>query len=29
MPVTPVQLENVTLPDYLKGFRVLLLSITA
>jgi hypothetical protein len=26
MPVTPVQLENVTLPDYLKGFRVLLLS---
>ncbi|HQL77556.1 MAG TPA: hypothetical protein PLU91_05100 [Verrucomicrobiota bacterium] len=26
MPVTPVQLENVTLPDYLEGFRVLLLS---
>jgi hypothetical protein len=26
MPVTPVQLENVTLPDYLKGFRVLLLT---
>ncbi len=26
MPVTPVQLENVTLPNYLKGFRVLLLS---
>jgi hypothetical protein len=26
MPITPVQLENVTLPDYLKGFRILLLS---
>jgi hypothetical protein len=26
MPVTPVQLENVTLPNYLKGFRILLLS---
>ncbi len=26
MPVTPVQLENVTLPNYLKGFRLLLLS---
>ena len=26
MPVTPVQLENVTLPDYLKAFRVLLLT---
>ncbi len=26
MPVTPVQLENVTIPDYLKDFRVLLLS---
>ncbi len=26
MPLTPVQLENLTLPDYLKGFRVLLLS---
>lgn len=26
MPVTPVQLENVTLPDYLKDYRVLLLS---
>ncbi len=26
MPVTPVQLENVTIPDYLKGFRVLLLT---
>jgi len=26
MPITPVQLENVTLPDYLKGFRVLLLT---
>jgi hypothetical protein len=26
MPVTPVQLENVTLPNYLNGFRVLLLS---
>ena len=26
MPVTPVQLENVTIPDYLKNFRVLLLS---
>ena len=26
MPVTPVQLENLTLPDYLKDFRVLLLS---
>lgn len=26
MPITPVQLENVTLPDYLEGFRVLLLT---
>ena len=26
MPITPVQLENVTLPNYLKGFRILLLS---
>jgi hypothetical protein len=26
IPVTPVQLENVTLPNYLKGFRVLLLT---
>ena len=26
MPVTPVQLENVVLPDYLEGFRVLLLT---
>ncbi len=26
MPVTPVQLENVTLPNYLKGFRILLLT---
>jgi hypothetical protein len=26
MPVTPVQLENVTLPNYLDGFRILLLS---
>ncbi len=26
LPVTPVQLENVTLPHYLDGFRVLLLS---
>jgi len=26
LPVTPVQLENVTAPDYLKGFRVLLLT---
>jgi hypothetical protein len=26
MPVTPVQLENVTLPGYLKAFRVLLLT---
>jgi hypothetical protein len=26
MPITPVQLENVDLPDYLKGFRVLMLS---
>ncbi|MGH7971846.1 MAG: hypothetical protein ACREIC_24295, partial [Limisphaerales bacterium] len=26
MPVTPVQLENLTVPDYLKGFEVLLLS---
>ena len=26
MPVTPVQLENLTLPDYLKDFRVLLLT---
>jgi hypothetical protein len=26
LPVTPVQLENVTLPNYLKGFRVLLLT---
>jgi hypothetical protein len=26
MPVTPVQLENVTLPGYLKGFGVLLLT---
>jgi hypothetical protein len=26
IPVTPVQLENLTLPDYLKEFRVLLLS---
>ncbi len=26
IPVTPVQLENVTLPGYLKGFRVLLLT---
>ena len=26
MPVTPVQLENVTLPDYLDAFRVLLLT---
>jgi hypothetical protein len=25
-PVTPVQLENVTLPNYLTGFRILLLS---
>ena len=26
MPITPVQLENITLPDYLQGFRVLLLT---
>jgi hypothetical protein len=26
MPITPVQLENVPLPDYLKGFHVLLVS---
>jgi hypothetical protein len=26
IPVTPVQLENVTLPNYLKGFRILLLT---
>jgi len=26
MPVTPVQLENLTIPGYLDGFRVLLLS---
>jgi hypothetical protein len=26
MPITPVQLENVVLPEYLKGFRALLLS---
>ena len=26
MPVTPVQLENVTLPGFLEGQRVLLLS---
>ena len=26
MPVTPVQLENVTLPNYLKGFRILLVT---
>ncbi|MBI3853882.1 MAG: hypothetical protein HY298_26960 [Verrucomicrobia bacterium] len=26
MPITPVQLENVTVPRYLHGFRVLLLS---
>ena len=26
MPIAPVQLENVTLPDYFKGFRILLLS---
>ena len=26
MPITPVQLENLTLPDYLKEFRVLLLT---
>lgn len=26
MPVTPVQLESVTLPNYLKGFRILLLT---
>ena len=26
IPVTPVQLENVIVPDYLKGFRVLLLT---
>jgi hypothetical protein len=26
MPVTPVQLENILLPDYLSGFRLLLLS---
>lgn len=26
MPVTPVQLENVTVPNYLKDFRLLLLS---
>ena len=26
MPITPVQLENVTLPDYLRDFRVLLLT---
>ncbi len=26
IPVAPVQLENVTVPNYLKGFRVLLLS---
>ena len=26
MPVTPVQLENVTVPNYLDGFRILLLS---
>lgn len=26
MPITPVQLENVTVPKYLDGFRVLLLS---
>jgi len=26
LPVTPVQLENVTIPHYLDGFRVLLLS---
>jgi hypothetical protein len=29
MPVTPMQLENVTLPKYLDGFRVLLLSYHA
>ena len=26
MPVTPVQLENLALPDYLKEFRVLVLT---
>ncbi|HEX3799570.1 MAG TPA: hypothetical protein VH413_12800 [Verrucomicrobiae bacterium] len=26
LPVTPVQLENVTAPDYLQGFKVLLLT---
>jgi hypothetical protein len=26
LPVTPVQLENVTVPDYLDGFHILLLS---
>jgi hypothetical protein len=26
MPITPVQLENVTIPKYLDGFRVLLMS---
>jgi hypothetical protein len=26
MPVTPVQLENVVLPDYLKAFRILLMT---
>lgn len=26
IPLAPVQLENITVPDYLKGFRVLLLS---
>ena len=26
MPLTPVQLENLTVPDYLAGFRVLLLT---
>ena len=26
MPITPVQLENVTLPEYLRGFHVLLLT---
>jgi len=26
MPVTPVQLENVTVPGYLNGFRLLLLT---
>jgi hypothetical protein len=26
MPVTPVQLENVILPDYLKAFRILLIT---